>query len=69
VGKGKLVKWELMKSFSNVIEKDNQFKGNWAKSFFKNENPIVVELACGKGDYAIGMAKIVSGKKFYRNRY
>jgi tRNA (guanine-N7-)-methyltransferase len=64
VGKGKLVKWELMKSFSNVIEKDNQFKGNWAKSFFKNQNPIVVELACGKGDYAIGMAKLFPDKNF-----
>ena len=64
MGKGKLVKWELMKSFSNVIEKDNQFKGNWAKSFFKNENPIVVELACGKGDYAIGMAKLFPEKNF-----
>lgn len=64
MGKGKLVKWELMKSFSNVIEKDNQFKGNWAKSFFKNQNPIVVELACGKGDYAIGMAKLFPDKNF-----
>lgn len=53
-----------MKSFSNVIEKDNQFKGNWAKSFFKNQNPIVVELACGKGDYAIGMAKLFPDKNF-----
>lgn len=64
MGKGKLVKWELMKSFSNVIEKDNRFKGNWAKSFFHNENPIVVELACGKGDYAIGLAQLFPEKNF-----
>lgn len=64
MGKGKLVKWELMKSFSNVIEKDNRFKGNWSKSFFHNENPIVVELACGKGDYAIGLAQLFPEKNF-----
>lgn len=64
MGKGKLVKWELMKSFSNVIEKENRFKGKWAKEFFKNDNPIVLELACGKGDYAIGMANLFPNKNF-----
>lgn len=32
-------------------------KGNWSKEFFKNDNPIIVELGCGKGEYTIGLAK------------
>lgn len=32
-------------------------QGKWGKQFFKNENPIVLELGCGKGEYAVGLAK------------
>lgn len=64
MGKGKLVKFEAIKSFANIIELDTQYKGLWGKQFFKNDNPMVVELACGKGDYAIGMAKLFPEKNF-----
>jgi tRNA (guanine-N7-)-methyltransferase len=33
-------------------------KGNWGKSFFKNDNDIILELGCGKGEYTVGMARM-----------
>jgi tRNA (guanine-N7-)-methyltransferase len=41
-----------------------QLKGNWRKQYFKNENPIVLELACGNGEYTIGMAEKFPEKNF-----
>ena len=52
----------------NVIEPDKEIawniKGNWRNSYFKNDNPIVVELACGRGEYTTGMARIFPEKNF-----
>ena len=39
-------------------------KGNWRKSFFKNENPIVLELGCGMGEYSVGLASKFPNKNF-----
>ena len=39
-------------------------QGKWGKQFFKNENPIVLELGCGKGEYAVGLAKRYPQKNF-----
>jgi tRNA (guanine-N7-)-methyltransferase len=72
VGKNKLARWAEMKSFKNTIEppieevlsKDHPIKGNWNKVFFKNENPLIIELGCGKGEYTVGMAK-----RFPSNNY
>lgn len=44
--------------------KEYQLKGNWAKSHFKNANPIVLELACGRGEYSLAMARLNPGKNF-----
>lgn len=45
----------------NVIERGKPWytsiKGKWKSDFFKNENPLVLELACGKGEYTVGLAK------------
>ncbi len=43
--------------FSEVFEKDYKLKGNWNKDFFNNNNPIVLELGCGKGEYTVGLAR------------
>ena len=50
-------------TFANVIQptrkevlEDFSFKGSWAK-FFKNNNPIILELGCGKGEYTVALAK------------
>jgi tRNA (guanine-N7-)-methyltransferase len=52
----------------NVIEPDKEIakaiKGNWRQLHFKNDHPIVVELACGRGEYTIGMAKLFPEKNF-----
>lgn len=39
-------------------------KGKWHKEFFKNDNPIVLELGCGKGEYTVGLAKRYPDKNF-----
>jgi tRNA (guanine-N7-)-methyltransferase len=64
VGKNKLARWTELGSYDNVIQpeigeisvKDHPIKGRWKKKLFKNENPIVLELGCGKGEYTIGLA-------------
>jgi tRNA (guanine-N7-)-methyltransferase len=64
VGKNKLARWNEFGSYDNVIQpeiaevsgKDHTIKGKWNKELFKNENPIVLELGCGKGEYTVGLA-------------
>ena len=60
-----------MEELSNVIQPQNDqltedipLKGKWNSKFFKNENPIVLELGCGKGEYTVGLAKINKDKNF-----
>jgi tRNA (guanine-N7-)-methyltransferase len=53
-----------MKTFEHVVQvpfnkiKHNDFhlKGKWAEDFFQNENPVVLELGCGKGEYTVALA-------------
>ena len=71
-GKGKLIKWAEMKTFNNVVEptndevfrKDHPLKGKWRTEIFKNDNPIVLELGCGKGEYSVGMGEQYPNKNF-----
>jgi tRNA (guanine-N7-)-methyltransferase len=46
------------------LEKGLAIKGNWLKDYFKNDNPIVVELGCGKGEYTVGLAKKNPNKNY-----
>jgi tRNA (guanine-N7-)-methyltransferase len=39
-------------------------RGNWGKEFFKNDNPIVIELGCGRGEYTVGLARRYPDKNF-----
>lgn len=72
MGKNKLAKFAELESFKNVIQvsfteavqTDHDFKGNWSKSFFNNDKPIVLELGCGKGEYSVALAE-----KFPENNY
>ena len=43
--------------FAVLKEQGFPLKGNWHKEFFNNDNPIVLELGCGKGEYAVGLAR------------
>lgn len=52
-------------SFSDLREgAEFEMKGKWNTLFFKNNNPIVLELGCGKGEYTVGLAKIFPDKNF-----
>lgn len=66
MSKNKLAKFAEMENFSIVVQpKDDvyrfkkfEYKGNWAKDFFKNNNPIVLEIGCGRGEYTVALAEI-----------
>lgn len=72
MGKNKLQKFADMRSYPHVFEypysvADHvsfETKGNWARDFFKNDNPIVLELGCGRGEYTVGLGKIFPEKNF-----
>jgi tRNA (guanine-N7-)-methyltransferase len=56
MGHKKLIKFEAIKQYANVLQHPENMKGNWG-SFYKNDNPIVLELACGKGEYSVGLGR------------
>lgn len=64
MGRPKLEKFAAIAHMENVYELDPKHKGVWSKNHFGNENPLVLELACGKGDYARGLAKVFPEKNF-----
>jgi tRNA (guanine-N7-)-methyltransferase len=72
VGKNKLRRFAENTTFPNLIQPEFKevfrtnysLKGQWCKSFFKNDKPIVLELGCGKGEYTVGMAKMFPEKNF-----
>ncbi len=43
--------------FEEVFDCDNPLKGHWNRDFFHNDNPIVLELGCGKGEYTVALAE------------
>ena len=72
MGKNKLQRFAEMREFPHVVEPNiddilnDQFalKGHWARDFFGNTNPVVLELGCGKGEYTVNLAKRFPGKNF-----
>ncbi len=50
--------------FSEVYQKDYRLKGKWNSDFFNCDNPLVLELGCGKGEYTVGLASKYPGKNF-----
>ncbi len=70
--KNKLKRFKENDSFKNVVQPTREevfsnslkLKGNWKTNFFKNENPIVLELGCGKGEYSVNLAKKYPNKNF-----
>lgn len=63
MGQKKLIRFEAIKSFPNVLQYPEGMAGQWA-AFFKNDNPITLELACGKGEYTVGLAKMFPRRNF-----
>lgn len=69
MGKDKLKRFEDIARFQNVFEytdfeDEPTPKGKWNEEIFKNANPIILELACGKGEYTIFQAERNSGKNY-----
>lgn len=59
----KLLRFAQIKTFSNVLEYPTGMKGRW-NDYFKNQNHIVLELACGRGEYTIGLASLYPDQNF-----
>jgi tRNA (guanine-N7-)-methyltransferase len=73
VGKNKLAKFAEMEEFPHVFQVSShsiregvnfEMKGKWNELFFRNNNPIVLELGCGKGEYSVGLAELFPDKNF-----
>jgi len=71
LAKNKLKKFAQMEDYPHVqqpdfevLEQGYAMKGNWKKEFFKNENPLVLELGCGMGEYSVGLAEKFPDKNF-----
>lgn len=66
--KRKLERFRIIEERENVIERTkdiyDNIKGKWRSYFFKNENPITLELACGRGEYSVNLAKRFPEKNF-----
>ena len=70
--KNKLKRFNENVTFANVVQPKRDelvngefnLKGQWNSSFFKNNNPLILELGCGKGEYTIGLAKKYPNKNF-----
>lgn len=72
MGKNKLSRWAELETFRNVIQPslipgtgtDHPIKGKWKSDIFHNENPVILELGCGRGEYTTGLSE-----RFPENNY
>jgi len=72
VGKNKLARWAELNTFKNVIQsfpgiqpgRDHPIKGKWKQEIFNNNNPIILELGCGKGEYTTGLSERFPGNNY-----
>jgi len=66
LGKDKLRKFAEVATFGNVVQLDagKAYRGRWASVFFGNDRPVVLELACGKGEYTVNLARLFPERNF-----
>lgn len=63
MGQKKLIRFAELNTFPNVLQFPKDMPGQW-NDFFKNKNPITLELACGKGEYAVGLGQLFPQRNF-----
>ena len=71
MGKNKLKRFAELETMERVFQpgfefkgSDHPLKGHWGETVFKNSNPIVAELGCGRGEYTVNMAAMFVDKNF-----
>ncbi len=71
MAKNKLKKFAEINSFSNVIQPSAyysisrfSYRGKWKEQFFRNQNPLILEIGCGKGEYSVGLARAMPDHNF-----
>jgi tRNA (guanine-N7-)-methyltransferase len=68
VSRRKTYKYDRAEWLDNVIQSTKEnfgaYQGRWRSDYFKNSNPIVLELGCGKGEYSNGLARLFPDKNF-----
>lgn len=71
MGKNKLERFAENRTFRNFVQlpgyyfnEDFHLKNQWSKEFFGNDNPLFLELGCGKGEYTVGLSKLYPGNNF-----
>lgn len=66
MGKDKLRRFAEITAFENVVELEDGkiLKGLWSTEHFNNDNPLILELGCGKGEYTVNLAKLFPEKNF-----
>lgn len=63
MGQKKLQRFAELETFPNVLQYPDGMAGKW-KDFFKNDFPLTLELACGKGEYALGLGRLHPNRNF-----
>lgn len=66
MGKDKLRRFAEISTFNNVLQLDEGkvLKGSWSRTQFGNDHPIILELACGKGEYTVNLARLFPDTNF-----
>jgi len=64
VAKKKLQRWEQLLTFPHVFQYPEGMPGTWHEKVFKNDHPIVLELACGRGEYTVNLSEAYPEKNF-----
>lgn len=64
MAKKKLQRWDELLTLPRVFQFPENMQGTWKEKVFKNSNPVIVELACGKGEYTVNLASAFPNKNF-----